>query len=80
MPPTKRQRKAIETQRTKRLEAMRRKKRLQKVMKGKKKLLPMSALKSLQVGLPNDLQAYNAKLQEFLQGASNAAREALERK
>jgi hypothetical protein len=79
MPKTGRQKNAIQAQRAKRLQAAQRKKRLRKVMKGKK-LLPMSALKSLQVGLPNDLQAYNAKLQEFLQGASNAAREALERK
>jgi hypothetical protein len=66
--PTKRQKKAIETQRAKRLEAAQRKKRLQRAMKGKK-LLPMSALKSLQVGLPNDKEAYNARLRELLGSA-----------
>lgn len=59
--------------------AAKRRKTLSERKRGEQ-LIPMKVLKALQMGLPNDLRAYNAKLQEFLQGASNAAREAAERK
>jgi hypothetical protein len=61
--PTKRQKSSTrQGQRMK--EALARSKRLHDAMKGKK-LIPDVILKSLQANLPNDREAYNARLREL---------------
>lgn len=60
--------------------AAKRRKTLSQMKRGEK-LIPDAILKALQEQmLPNDPRTYSAKLQEFLQGAAHAAREAAERK